>query len=65
MVKSIGAFVFGRCRVGGRFWEGPLWEAPLYIYLPFAMFLINNIRTLVQSIEGESTRAGKQNKGKK
>ena len=30
MLKSIGAFVFVRCRVGGRFWEGPLWEAPLY-----------------------------------
>ena len=33
MLKSIGAFVFVRCRVGGRFWEGPLWEAPLYMYL--------------------------------
>ena len=29
MLKSIGAFVFVRCRVGGHFWEGPLWEAPL------------------------------------
>ena len=33
MLKSIGAFVFGRW-VGGRFWEGPLWEAPLYIRIP-------------------------------
>ena len=25
--------MFVRCRVGGRFWEGPLWEAPLYMYM--------------------------------
>ena len=38
MLKSIGAFVFVRCRVGGRFWEGPLWEAPLY-YMSIHMTL--------------------------
>ena len=32
MLKSIRAFVFVRCRAGGRFWEGPLWEAPLYTF---------------------------------
>ena len=30
MLKSISAFVFGRSREVGRFWEGPLREAPLY-----------------------------------
>ena len=33
MLKSIGAFVFGRSREVGRFWEGPLREAPLYTYV--------------------------------
>ena len=45
MLKSIGAFVFVRCRVGGRFWEGPLWEAPLYysvgIYTSYTIILVN------------------------
>ena len=31
MLKSIGAFVFGRSREVGRFWEGPLREVPLYM----------------------------------
>ena len=53
MLKSIGAFVFGRCRVGGRFWEGPLWEAPLYIIIidVCKSFFCENQGFTLQSIE--------------
>ena len=33
MLKSIGTLVLGRPREVGRFWEGPLREAPLYIIM--------------------------------